>query len=259
MTKFLKATVAAMAIALAAAAPSAMADTQLIVQADKAKPLPIPQGATDLGGDPARGAVEYKHTALVLDISAFYVREMTKLGYSNKSLFTPKETIVVHDFMRNGKRVSVTILRAGAQTTVRARGDDLIQAAAGLPPVTTQYDAAAPKPAQASEPPKVTTLTLDQLTAEPNGSGWPVPKPNVNAGRGAMPGMIEATARVKTDVATLAAFYRRELPKLKWTEKPGGTDVKQNWTAPEGAVTVEILSRGDESEAVVTMIKAKGK
>jgi hypothetical protein len=64
---------------------------------------------------------------------------------------------------------------------------------------------------------------------------------------------------VKTDVATLAAFYRRELPKLKWTEKPGGTETRQDWTAPEGAVTVEIIARGDESEAVVTMTKAKGK
>jgi hypothetical protein len=212
-----------------------------------------------LSGDPARGTVEFKHTALVLDLSAFYVKEMTKLGYSNKSLFTPKETIVVHDFMRDGKRVSVTILRAGQHTTVRARGDDLIQAAAGLPPVTTQYDAAAPKQAQESGPAEVTTLTLDQLTAEPNGSGWPVPKPNVNAGRAAMPSMIEATARVKTDVATLAAFYRRELPKLKWTENPGGTDTRQTWTAPEGPVTVEIISRGDESEAVVTLTKAKGR
>jgi hypothetical protein len=257
MTTLLKATAAAVALALAAAAPAAFAETQLTVQADKTKPLPIPQGAEQLGGDPARGTVEFKHAATVLDVSAFYVREMPKLGYAIKTLMPAKDTMAVHEFAKDGKRVSMTIMKFGPKTMVRANGDALVAVAATAAAPAIATPPAVPALPAVAKPKPAGTLTLDQLTAEPDKSGWPVPKPNVNAGRGAMPGMIEATARVKTDVPTLAAFYRRELPKLKWTENPGGTDTRQSWTAPDGAATVELIARGDESEAVVTWRKAK--
>jgi hypothetical protein len=154
------------------------------------------------------------------------------------------------EFSKGGKSISMTVLQMGAKVNVSADGSGLKMAAVNPAPKSGPVsNEPAGTPAKASGP----------LEADPD-SALPVPKQHssTSLGTAKLPG-IEAPFRRELDASVPAelndvlAFYRSELTKLGWQEKPDGaviaTDrVQLAFASPQGPAMLKLgRAKGETS------------
>jgi hypothetical protein len=203
-------------------------------------PLPVPDSAEKVNFDASRGDVKFTSASRVKEIAAFYRKALGSLGFKENATPIDDDKMAALDFTRNGKRLYVSIMRIGERTDVRGYGPALLALAAA--PRTQQAMQAAAQPA------------LEDLEADTETTGLPVPKQVTMSFATGTPFGREREATVKASLESTLAFYRRELTRLGWKEESKGAVIKPNearlaFTAPDGSGTL-ILGREDGKTTV---------
>jgi hypothetical protein len=188
-------------------------------------PVPVPENAEDVEFSADDGKLEFSSPSSVKSVADFYRSTMKQQGWNSQSSVINNANMVVLNFSKARKTVSLTIMKMGAKTNVSAEGSALEGAAAN----SAKPDAApAGKTATADTPSQA--ATEDDLIAEESG-GLPVPKRHTLSVGSKTPFRRELNANVPLALADVIGFYRRELGKLNWKEESKGAVV-----APDGAV-----------------------
>ncbi|MFN0219165.1 MAG: hypothetical protein ACKVP4_10155 [Hyphomicrobium sp.] len=210
-------------------------------------PIPLPDPATEIELDPGDGEVEFRTTANVASVAAFYREQMKGLGWKEKKSVINKANMVVMDFAKSGKDVSMTIMRMGDETDVAARGSGLVDEAAAK--------IEADREAEANAPPQVAEGDLKAVDA----GGLPAPEPSSSKGHTKSAFFVEANAFVPASVEAVLGFYRRELLGRGWTEEPGA-DVKADaatvkFKAPDGPAVLTLARKAGETSVLLKLRK----
>ena len=205
--------------------------------ADNKAPVPVPDTAEDVEFDGADGKLEFKSASSLAGVADFYRSAMKEQGWDSHSSVINNANMVVLNFAKAGKSVSLTIMRMGNTTNVSADGSGLKVASAK----------AASAPVQAS---------AQDLEAEESG-GLPVPKRHTMSEGTTTPFRRELKANVPLELTDVLGFYRRELGKLNWKEESNGAAVAPDnavlgYVSPEGPAVLK-LSRKD-GETVVSVV-----
>ncbi len=225
------------------AAPLANAPSETLRPlASNTAPVPVPDNAEDVEFSGDDGKLEFSSPSSVKSVADFYRSIMKQQGWGTQSSVINNANMVVLNFTKDRKPVSVTIMRMGPTTNVTAEGAAL--QVAGAKPAGQAAAADTPSPA----------ATEDDLIAEESG-GLPVPKRHTLAVGDKSTFRRQLTANVPLDLKTVLEFYRRELPKLNWKEEPGAAVATDNATvsfsSSEGPGTLK-LSRKD-GETIVNL------
>ncbi|ARQ01276.1 hypothetical protein [Pseudorhodoplanes sinuspersici] len=233
----------------APAAPAAKSDapvTVLRAKSDNAAPVPVPESADDVAFNGDKGELEFMGGPNVRSLAAFYKAEMTNAGWSTRKPTIDRDNMVVLDFTKGGQKLSFTIMQFGQGVRVRASGSGLVTAAAQPPGKT----AAAAKVTQ--------QFNDDDLTAE-DVAGHPVPKRRTASGSERTQYRVVLNATVPMDVATMLAFYRRELTARGWSEAQGASvsEVRSQaaFTAPEGPAVLTLERKGNDTQVRLALRK----
>ncbi|GLR84029.1 hypothetical protein GCM10007857_07390 [Bradyrhizobium iriomotense] len=217
-----------------------LSDSPLQALANSNMPLPVPENAQEVEFDDGR--LEFNSTSSVKALAAFYRASLKPAGWKEQPSVINQPNMAVMEFSKAGKSISMTLMQMGAKVNVSANGSGLRVAAAtpaakGKPASTDQAGAQA----KASEP----------LEADPE-SALPVPKQRTSTSLGTakLPG-IEAPSRreleasVPAELGDVLAFYRTELTKLGWQEKPDGAVITADrvqlaFASPQGPAVLKL-------------------
>lgn len=216
------------------------AEPALKLKADANAPIPIPEtaGAIDTDSD----SLDFSSPSGVRALADFYRSEMRKAGWSAGVSPINRDNMVVLNFGRGGKSLTMTIMRAGDETRVSAQSD--IFAA------TSKAGPGAVAIASGNGGPDVALEVQDS-------GGLPVPKPNSSVGRTKSLFRYEASATVKARADTVLAFYKRELAARGWSEvgaaKISGDTATADFWAPEGPARLTIERKGGETYVTVAV------
>jgi hypothetical protein len=200
-------------------------------------PVPLPDNAEEVEYNGPDGRLEFTSASSVKAVADFYRARMKELGWQSHSSVINNANMVVLEFAKGGKAVSFTIMQMGPKVNVSADGSGLIDAAA-----------ASDKPAAAE---------AAELEAEESG-GLPVPKRHSMTVGTKTPFRRGVEASVPVDLASVLAFYRRELGKLNWKEEAKGTSVSADsavvvFTTPEGAAVLKLARKDGETSVNLTV------
>jgi hypothetical protein len=225
---------------------TAVNEAPILALANSPAPVPLPETADEIDYKGENGRLEFKSASSVPAIAEFFRASMKPLGWREEKSVINKPTMVVLDFEKDRQKVSFTVMQMGATANVSGHGSGLINKAAV---------AAAEKAAEA----KAEAAGDRDLEAEDK-SGLPVPKESTLSGSSVTPYRIEANATVTANIASVVAFYRRELAKKNWTEDARAADVKPNrvvlkYAAPEGPALLTIDRKGTEAEVILGLSK----
>jgi hypothetical protein len=208
-------------------------------------PVPVPSTAEGVDYQAADGTLEFTSSSSVASLAKFYRDTMKPQGWKENKSVINKPNMVVLDFAKDGKDLSLTILQMGASANVSANGSALEQESA-------KEDAAAPD-AGDSEPPSEDKpqLTEKELETEDSG-GLPVPKQHSMAGNTKTPFRAEAEASVPAGIEAVLGFYRRELGKRDWKEDSAAAAVKSDeatakFTSPDGPAVLTLKRKSGET------------
>ncbi len=201
--------------------------------------IPLPETAQDI--DAGSGSLEFTSASSVKSVAEFYRATMKQQGWRSQASVINNATMVVLNFSKAGKAVSLTIMRMGPKTNVSASGSAL------------RVATAKPADASASQP-----ATADDLIAEVSG-GLPVPKRHTMTAGTKTPFRREVNANVPLDLAAVLGFYRRELGKLNWKEDTKTASVAADraalaFASPEGPALLT-LGRKDNETTVSLVVK----
>jgi hypothetical protein len=241
-----QATADALAGAKAPAAPASKASNEpLRASTGSDAPIPVPESAEAVAFDGAQGELKFSSPASVSALSAFFRAAMKPLGWQERKSVINRENMVVLDFSKNGKKLSLTIMQMGNMANVTADGSGLI--------VVASKDTAPAASVAIAAPP-----SADDLEAEESG-GLPVPKRHTLAEGTRTPFRQELKASVPLDLAAVLGFYRRELSKRSWKEQTDGAVVAPDhavvvFATPEGAAVLK-LGRKDSDTSVSLAVK----
>lgn len=227
-----------------------LSDAPLRALADDTRPVPVPEGADNVKFDGAKGGLEFKSASSVKAVATFYRESMKSLGWKEQPSVINKSTMVVMNFTKGDKKLSVTAMQMGPRVNVSADGSGLVIAGA---------KSAAPERqgSNVSEAKSFTSAAAVQdLEAEPN-SVLPVPKQHTMRmlGTGKMPGSNdpfrrELDASVTAELNSVLAFYRSELGKRGWKEIAERSVVKPD--------QVNLAFSSADGPAVLTLGRSKG-
>ncbi|RXH19590.1 hypothetical protein [Bradyrhizobium guangzhouense] len=231
---------------------AALSDAPLQAQAGGNTPLPVPENAQEVeSGD---GRMEFNSASSVKALAAFYRASLKPAGWKEQPSVINQPNMAVMEFSKAGKSISMTLMQMGPKVNVSANGSGLRMAAA-KPAATSQSASNDPaaRPAGAPAP----------LEADPD-SALPVPKQHssTSLGTAKLPGIEvpfrrELDASVPAELGDVLAFYRSELKKLGWQEKPEGavttTDrVQLAFASPQGPATLKLgRAKGETSVDLV--------
>jgi len=213
--------------------PPAAPDKPLAALPGAETPIPLPEGAEFVDFRGADGKLEFTSYASVATVVAFYRSAMKPLGWREKPSVINRPNMVVLDFLKDGKTVSLTIMQMGKSVNVNANGSGLL--------VKT---AAAPQPA--TSPAAVQDLEADEK------SGLPYPKTNTMNGTERTPFRVVLNVRTSADLQSVLAFYRRELGKRNWTTvgEKTSTEPEQatiSFKSPDGPAVLKLSRERDET------------
>jgi hypothetical protein len=196
---------------VAANAPKGAAKT-LRAGTGHAAPIPLPETADAIDFDGTKGKLEFNSASSVSALAAFYRAAMKPLGWQEHRSVINRPNMVVLDFTKSGKKVSLTIMQMGNKANVSGDGSGLRAAKAKTP------SAAATAPAPVAD---------KDLEADESG-GLPVPKRHTMTTGDQTPFRRELNASVPVDLTAVLAFYRRELGKRGWKEQTKGAVATAN-------------------------------
>jgi hypothetical protein len=226
---------------------AALSDAPLQAQAGSNAPLPLPENAQEVEvGD---GRLEFNSSSSVKALAAFYRSAMKPAGWKEQPSVINQPNMAVLEFSKAGKSVSMTLMQMGPKVNVSANGSGLRMAAA--------------KPAPASQPasndaPVAQAKATGPLEADPD-SALPVPRQrsSTSLGTAKLPGIDvpfrrELEASVPAELSDVLAFYRSELTKLGWQEKPEGAVVAADrvqlaFASPQGPAMLKLGRARDET------------
>lgn len=213
-------------------------------------PVPVPETAEDVEFDGTDGKLEFNSKSSVASVAAFYRSVLKPQGWKEKTSVINRPNMVVLDFSKDGKAISLTIMQMGPNTNVSGTGSAL-EVASAKPDAP---GAAAGPGAQAGNPPP----TDDDLVVEESG-GLPMPKRHTMAVGDATPFRHELNASVPLELTVVLDFYRRELGKRDWKETSKGPVATSDnavvtYDATEGPAVLK-LGRKDGETTVNLAVK----
>jgi hypothetical protein len=222
--------------------PAARSDapvTALRARSDNTTPMPLPESADSVTFDGTRGELEFQSSTDVRSLAAFHNSEMTKQGWTARKPTIDRDNMVVLDFTKGGKRLSVTVMQFGKGVRVRASGSGLVTAAA-----EPERKAASAAPTAAAP------ASADDLTVE-DVAGYPAPKRRSSSGSERTPYRVVINATVPMDVATMLAFYRGALTQRGWKEAPNAAVAPERaqtaFTSPEGPAVLTLDRKSSDT------------
>jgi hypothetical protein len=208
-------------------------------------PVPVPDTAADVEFNGEDGRLEFNSTSSVSSVAEFYRSAMKQQGWRPGSSVINNANMSVLEFSKAGKSVSITVMKMGPKTNVSADGSGLKTA--------TKSDV---KPAQESAADTPSPVaTEDDLIVEESG-GLPMPKRHTLSVGDKSPFRRELNANVPLDLATVLAFYRRELGKRNWKEQGGAVVAADNakvaFTSEEGPGLLKLGRKDGETTVNLT-------
>lgn len=230
------------------AAP-AQPEAPLAAIRDLSAPIPIPETADNLEIDGTDGAVDFRSASSVRALARFYRDALRPLGWRAQPTVIDKATMVALRFTKGDQDISITIMQMGTAAKVSVTGSGL-QAAVSA--ATEAKTADTLVPAAAAEEAELSVQVV---------SGFPVPTPNSLNGSEKSLYRLQINARVPTRVASVLAFYRRELGKRDgWAEQSEGRVVETNravvpYATTEGPAVLTLST--DNGETVVALVVRK--
>ncbi|GLH82302.1 hypothetical protein SSBR45G_72110 [Bradyrhizobium sp. SSBR45G] len=225
----------------------AMSDAPVKALADNPAPIALPETAEAVTFDGSQGRLEFNSTSSVKALAGFFRGTLKPAGWKEAPTVIDNPTMARLEFSAKGKSVAFTIMQMGPKVNVTADGTGLLASAkpaAGAQPAAAAQAAA--QPAKDSTP----------LEADPS-SALPVPKErsSTSLSTSKAPGFdtpvrLELEASVPADLDAVLAFYRAELTKRGWQEKPEG--------AQTGADRVRLAFASPQGPALLTLGRARG-
>jgi hypothetical protein len=211
-------------------------------------PVPIPDSAEDVEFDGADGQLEFNSASSLKAMADFYRSAMKQQGWEATSSVINNANLVVLDFAKAHKAVSLTIMKMGNKTNLTADGSGL-KVAATKPAAPSGKAEATKAPAPAS---------AEDLEAEES-QGLPVPKRHTMSEGTKTPFRRDLKASVPLALNNVLGFYRRELGRLNWKEETKGTVVAADnaaiaYTSPDGPALLK-LGRKDGATSVELVVK----
>jgi hypothetical protein len=215
------------------------AEPPLRAAADTPAPIPVPEGADDVDYDGEDGKLEFNSASSVKSVAAFYRNAMKPLGWKEQRSVINRPNMVVLNFSKSGKDLTVTVMQMGDKANVTANGEGLVTLAAK--PGSPKADADA---AQAN-------VTEKDLEAEES-ANLPAPTRHTMMAGEQTPFRREMNASVPANVEAVLGFYRRELGKRNWKEQSDGAVVKPDevalsFAAPEGPAVLKLGRKDGET------------
>lgn len=214
--------------------------------ADNAAPVPLPETAENVDYDAEDGELKFSSASSVQAIAAFHREAMKPLGWKEARSVINRPNMVVLDFSKSGKKVSMTIMQMGQAVNVTARGEGLVtaKAADSDKPLTKKEISVATGPVE--------------LEAEDK-AGLPIPTRRQSSGSTTTPFRTEINVDVPADLNSVLVFYRRELGKKDWKEEPGAV-VKADqatlaFASADGPAVLKLGRRGTETTVHLTLRK----
>jgi hypothetical protein len=230
-----------------------LSDAPLQAFAGSNAPLPVPENAQEVEFDDGR--LEFNSTSSVKALAAFYRASLKPTGWKEQPSVINQPNMAVMEFSKAGKSISMTLMQMGPKVNVSANGSGLAMAAA--------------KPASGSKPAGSDQAGASAKSAAPleadTESALPVPKQHnsTSLGTAKLPGIEvpfrrELEASVPAELSDVLAFYRSELTKLGWQEKPDGAVVAADrvqlaFASPQGPAVLK-LGR-TESETSINLVQ----
>lgn len=221
---------------------AALSDAPLQAQAGSTTPVPLPENAQDVDFDGTGGRLEFNATSSVKALATFYRSSLKQTGWKEQPSVINQPNMAVLEFAKGGKSISFTVMQMGPKVNVSADGSGLKMAAANpASKAKPASDDTAGAQAKASGP----------LEADPE-SALPVPKQHTSTSLGTakLPGIEapfrrELDASVPAELGDVLAFYRSELTKLGWQEKPDGAvktadRVQLAFASPQGPAVLKL-------------------
>ncbi|QPF91728.1 hypothetical protein [Bradyrhizobium commune] len=224
-----------------------LSDVPLQALSGSNTPLPVPENAQEVeSGD---GRLEFNSSSSVKALAAFYRAALKPAGWKEEPSVIDQPNMAVMEFAKAGKSISMTLMQMGPKVNVSANGSGL-RVAAAKPAPTSQpaSNDSVGAQAEASAP----------LEADPD-SALPVPKQRTSTSLGTakLPGIEapfrrELDASVPAELSDVLAFYRSELTKLGWQEKPEGAvttadRVQLAFASPQGPAVLKLGRARDET------------
>ena len=219
-----------------------LSDTPLQALADSKTPVPLPENAQEVEFDGDGGRLEFNATSSVKALTAFYRAALKPAGWKEQPSVINQPNMAVMEFSKAGKSISMTVMQMGPKVNVSADGSGLKMAAAN-PASKTKPTGNDPAGAQAK--------ASVPLEADPE-SALPVPKQRTSTSLGTakLPGIEvpfrrELDASVPAELSDVLAFYRGELTKLGWQEKPDGAVIAADrvqiaFASPQGPAVLKL-------------------
>ncbi|MGJ4880545.1 hypothetical protein [Bradyrhizobium sp. HKCCYLRH3097] len=215
----------------------AMSDAPVKPLAGNPAPIALPETAEAVSFDGDRGQLAFKSASSVKTLAGFFRSTLKTAGWKEAPTVIDNPTMARLEFSAKGKSVAFTIMQMGPKVSVTADGTGLLAAA---------------RPSAAARPAKDAT----PLEADP-GSALPVPKQHsaTALSRSRAPGMdtplrLELEASVPAELGAVTAFYRAELTRLGWREKPEDAQASPD--------RVRLTFTSSQGPAVLTLGRAKG-
>ena len=218
-----------------------LSDAPLQAQAGSNTPVPLPENAQDVNFDSDDGRLEFNSTSSIKAIAAFYRASLKQAGWKEQPSVINQPNMAVLEFAKGGKTISFMVMQMGAKVNVSADGSGLRVAAAKPPSTNNQASGNQRAPAKVAGP----------LESDPE-SALPVPKQHssTSLGTAKLPGIEalfrrELEASVPAELSDVLAFYRSELTKLGWQERPEGALVTADrvqlaFTSPQGPAVLKL-------------------
>jgi hypothetical protein len=238
------------------AAESGNAGAPLRARAGGDAPIPLPDQADDVKSRGSGGTLEFSSTASVAALAAFYRSQMRPLGWTERPSAINRDNMVVLNYRKAGKDVSLTIMQFGPKVRVTARGSALAAASAKseTPAGSAQQARSEPQPEPAAA---ANAAPLKQLEGEEQ-SGLPVPKSRTTVSTERTLFRIVLRAKAEADVASVLNFYRTELAKRDWKEDAKRAAVTPSnatlsYASPEGPATLKLERDGDKTDVTLSL------
>jgi hypothetical protein len=219
-----------------------LSDAPLQALANSNTPVPLPENAEEVKFDGSEGRLEFSSGSSVQAPASFYRGALKPAGWKEQPSVINQPNMAVMEFAKAGKSISMTVMQMGAKVNVSADGPGLVMAAA--------------KPASGGKPARSDQASASAKSAGPMeadaDSALPVPKQHssTSLATAKLPGIEtpfrrELEASVPAELSDVLAFYRTELARLGWQEKPDGAAISADrvqlaFASPQGPAMLKL-------------------
>ncbi|WP_156150739.1 hypothetical protein [Hyphomicrobium sp. 99] len=219
---------------------------ELTVLDGNTAPIPVPSTAAEIAFDGSSGKLEFNSSSSVKQVAAFYRSQMKTLGWSEEKSVINQANMVVLGFHKGEQDVSLTLMKMGEAVNVSATGS-VLEKPEATEEASASSDAAS---APVNEPER-------ELEAEDAG-GLPVPKEHSLSGSEQSMFRHGANANVPAKLASVLAFYRRELGKRDWKEDTSKSVIKDDaaeihFTTADGPAVLKLGRANGETTIALTV------